>query len=113
MTAQELEILISQTLEEMYHKAYDNNLTDAEYDYFIHSILYNISLGLSKSAYKAMKNENSTEGKCVSTRPQGEWIFRQGVTCGGYYKCNRCGEVERAEKNYCSNCGAEMGGKAE
>ena len=41
-------------------------------------------------------------------RPQGEWIFRSGVTCGGYYKCNRCGEPERAEKNYCSNCGAKM-----
>lgn len=46
-------------------------------------------------------------------RPQGKWVFRQGVTCGGYYKCNKCGEVERAEKNFCSNCGAEMrkGGK--
>lgn len=41
-------------------------------------------------------------------RPQGEWIFRQGVTCGGYYKCSKCGEVERAEKNFCSNCGAKM-----
>jgi len=43
-------------------------------------------------------------------RPKGEWIFRQGVTCGGYYKCNICGEVERAEKNFCPNCGAEMVG---
>lgn len=39
---------------------------------------------------------------------KGEWIFRSGVTCGGYYKCNKCGEVERAEKNYCPNCGADM-----
>lgn len=46
--------------------------------------------------------------KIRSKRPQGKWIFRQGVTCGGYYKCNRCGEVERAEKNYCPNCGADM-----
>lgn len=37
-------------------------------------------------------------------RPQGEWIFRSG----GYYKCNKCGEVERAEKNFCPNCGAKM-----
>lgn len=41
---------------------------------------------------------------------QGEWIFRSGVTCGGYYKCSNCGEVERAEKNYCPNCGARMKG---
>lgn len=48
----------------------------------------------------------------IEVRPQGEWIFMRGVTCGGYYKCNRCGEVERAEKNYCHNCGARMkGGK--
>lgn len=46
-------------------------------------------------------------------RPQGEWIFMRGVTCGGYYKCNNCGEVERAEKNYCPNCGADMKGGAE
>lgn len=44
-------------------------------------------------------------------RPQGEWIFRNGVTCVGYYKCSNCGEVERAEKNYCPNCGADMRGK--
>lgn len=48
-------------------------------------------------------------------RPQGEWIFRNGVTCIGYYKCSNCGEVERAEKNFCPNCGAKMqeGGKEE
>lgn len=46
-------------------------------------------------------------------RQQGKWIFRKGVTCGGYYKCNKCGEVERAEKNYCPNCGALMKGGAE
>ena len=40
----------------------------------------------------------------LKERPQGEWIF----TCIGYYKCSNCGEVERAEKNYCPNCGAQM-----
>lgn len=57
MTTQELEILIAQTLEEIYLTAYKNNLTNAEYDYFIHSILQSISIGLTKSAYKTMKNE--------------------------------------------------------
>lgn len=56
MTSQELEILIAQTMQKIYLTSLDNNLTDAEYDYFIHSILYHISLGLTKSAYKTMKN---------------------------------------------------------
>ena len=50
------------------------------------------------------------KNKLDYSRPQGEWIFMCGVTCGGYYKCNKCGEVERAEKNFCSNCGAKMRG---
>ena len=46
--------------------------------------------------------------KALEERFKGEWIFRSGVTCGGYYKCSNCGEVERAEKNFCPNCGADM-----
>ena len=57
MTMQELEILIAQTREKIYRTTMDNNLTDAEYNYFIHSVLYDISIGLSKSAYKALKKE--------------------------------------------------------
>lgn len=57
MTMQELEILIAQTREKIYRTAMDNNLTDAEYNYFIHSVLYDISIGLSKSAYKTLKKE--------------------------------------------------------
>lgn len=57
MTMQELEILIAQTMEKIYRTSIDNNLTDAEYDYFIHSILYSISIGLSKSSYKKLKKE--------------------------------------------------------
>jgi len=57
MTTQELEILISQTTEKIYRTSIDNNFTNAEYNYFIHSILYNIAIGLNNSAYKTMKNE--------------------------------------------------------
>lgn len=48
--------------------------------------------------------------KALKERPTGEWILRSGDICVGYYKCSKCGEVERAEKNYCPNCGAKMGG---
>lgn len=73
MTMQELEILIAQTREKIYRTAMDNNLTDAEYNYFIHSVLYDISIGLSKSAYKALKKEmniseislNGTAGEVI------------------------------------------------
>jgi hypothetical protein len=57
MTKQTLEILIAQTMEKIYRTSLDNNLTDAESDYFLHSILYNIAIGLNNSAYKTMKNE--------------------------------------------------------
>lgn len=59
------------------------------------------------SLYRAVKLS-----KVYAERPQAEWVFRNGVTCVGYYKCSKCGEVERAEKNFCPNCGARMkGGK--
>lgn len=40
-------------------------------------------------------------------RPTGKWIEFKG----GYYKCDKCGEVERAKKNFCSRCGNAMRGK--
>ena len=57
MTMQDLEVLIAQTTEKIYRAAMDNNLTDAEYNYFIHSVLDDIAIGLSKSAYKKLKKE--------------------------------------------------------
>jgi len=39
-----------------------------------------------------------------SQRPIGHWIWFKG----GYYKCDKCGEVERAKKNFCSKCGVDM-----
>ena len=56
---------------------------------------------------------NSIKNYMKDQRPQGKWIFRSGITCGGYYKCNKCGEVERAEKNFCPSCGAKIRGKEE
>lgn len=56
-------------------------------------------------------NEGYACGSRESEKPKGEWVFRSGVTCGGYFKCNKCGEVERAEKNFCPNCGADMRGE--
>lgn len=41
-------------------------------------------------------------------RPKGEWIFRKDPIYGGYYRYSECGEVEKAEKNFCPNCGSDM-----
>lgn len=57
MTMQDLEILIAQTTEKIYRTAIDNNLTAAEYNYFIHSVFDDIATKLSKSAYKTLKKE--------------------------------------------------------
>lgn len=65
----------------------------------------------AENASKEEIEDFKQELENVLKRPQGKWIFRSGVTCGGYYRCNKCGEVERAEKNYCPNCGADMRGK--
>ena len=42
--------------------------------------------------------------KEMTERPTGHWIEFKG----GYYKCDKCGEVERAKKNFCSRCGVYM-----
>lgn len=47
--------------------------------------------------------------QAIEARPQGHWIEFKG----GYYKCDKCGEVERAKKNFCSRCGADMRGDRE
>ena len=93
-----------------------------------------IVIDIDEETYRSVKNTvtipvNEMDGESISDimslyhavklskvyeeRPQGEWVFRNGVTCGGYYKCSKCGEVERAEKNFCPNCGARMKGGAE
>ena len=61
MTIQELELLISMTSKKIYSIAKDNNLTDEEYDYYIHSLLYYISIGLCKDAYKTLEEAGPDE----------------------------------------------------
>lgn len=41
-------------------------------------------------------------------RTKGEWIKIGEI--GLAYKCNRCGEVAVVPTNFCSHCGADMGG---
>ena len=53
--------------------------------------------------YEEGYKEGYKDGKKIA-RPQGEWLFKQ---CGCYI-CSECREVERAEKKFCSNCGAKM-----
>ena len=55
MTTQELDILIAQAEQEVYYKAIHNNLTEAESDYYINSILQDLALAQTKSAYKKLK----------------------------------------------------------
>lgn len=50
MDRQELYILAHKVCENIYKEAIKNNLTDAEYDFYISNILYNIAVGLAKSS---------------------------------------------------------------
>lgn len=60
--------------------------------------------------YKAGYKQAIIDGKTNCSRHQGNWIFKQGLMSGGYYKCDVCGGLARYETNYCSNCGAYMKG---
>lgn len=56
---QELNILVCQACESIYKKAYDCNLEGKEYNYYINSILSNISIGLQKSASEELKSKEA------------------------------------------------------
>jgi len=90
-----------------------NNSID--YGMFTTGIIQAIDNAPTVEAYtpEQVKDLVDLNKKLSELRPRGKWVFMSGVTCGGYYKCNKCGEVERAEKNYCSNCGAYMKGSAD
>ena len=80
MKPQELEVLIAQTMQAIYRASYDNKLTDAEYDYFIHSILCNIAIGLSNSAHKTMK-KNYLAVEPLEEKPQSKCDYSGPVLC--------------------------------
>lgn len=52
---QELDILITQTCESVYRKCYDGKMSDAESDYFISNVIYNLTMGIVKDARNRLK----------------------------------------------------------
>lgn len=47
---------------------------------------------------------------------KGEWIYIDEFTFGnpyGSYRCSICGNKSGHKKNYCPDCGADMGGKTD
>ena len=61
MTEQELDILVSHTMCEIYEVCMKNELSDVQSDYFINSIIYQLSLGQRNDSYKKMKAEESKD----------------------------------------------------
>lgn len=60
--------------------------------------------------FKAGYKQAIIDGKTNCSRQQGNWIFKQGLMSGGYYKCDVCGGLARYETNYCPTCGSYMKG---
>ncbi len=57
MTQRELDILISQAKQDLYLRIIRNNLTEAESDYYINSILYDLAVSQRNSAYKKLGSD--------------------------------------------------------
>ena len=70
MTPQELGILIQQTIKTIYSTYNDKNLTDAEFDYFLHSILYTIAID-TRTASKIRLNMEAGDDKMP---PMPKWL---------------------------------------
>lgn len=51
----ELDIMIAQTCESIYKKCYDGGLSDAESDYFISSVVYNLTIGIAKDTRNKLR----------------------------------------------------------
>ena len=103
----EQRLIYANALEEIWelYKKYQPSLATNVYEFGValKGIIDNApSVDLWEMRLEATEN-SLKKAEVLYERPKGEWIFMNGVTCGGYYKCNRCGEVERAEKNYFPN----------
>ena len=52
---QELDIMIAQTCESIYRKCYEGKMSDAESEYFISSIVSNLTTGIAKDTRKKLR----------------------------------------------------------
>lgn len=51
----ELDIMIAQTCESIYRECYDGKLSDAESDYFISSVVSNLTIGIAKDTRNRLR----------------------------------------------------------
>ena len=63
----------------------------------------------SQSDFKEGYKQAIIDGKTNYSRPQGEWIVRDGEPMT--YKCSFCGELNCCKGNFCPDCGADMRGE--
>ena len=61
MTEREIDILINHTMCEIYDTCLKNKLTEAQSDYFVNSIIYQLGLGQRNDSYKKMEAEESKD----------------------------------------------------
>ena len=59
---QEIEIIVCQACEAIYRYALGAQLDDTEHTYYVSEIINNLSMGLTKSYYKQMRDNNKSEG---------------------------------------------------
>lgn len=130
---QELDIMVAQICESIYRKCYEGKMSDAESDYFISSVVSNLTMGIAKDTRKKLRGDNDPVIEAIKEnnskvderpeidfsgvkydidRPQGEWIIVDD-TEKFIAKCSVCGRIEdsRMVKDYpyCP-CGARMKG---
>lgn len=55
---QELDIMIAQTCESIYRKCYEGKMSDAESDYFISSVVSNLTMGIAKDTRNKLRGDN-------------------------------------------------------
>lgn len=58
----ELDIMIAQTCESIYRKCYEGKMSDAESDYFISSVVFNLTMGIAEDTRKKLRESNKERG---------------------------------------------------